>query len=469
MQCILEKEAQWVSPVCFFEMVRGRDAILLHSAGLGRYSIIGFDPFHSMRNEPFDRLQTFLENLGVSQKKKFLPDIPFIGGAMGFVSYDYGAGLQSISQKVRDDLQCPGMYFLFPGKVAVFDHEKQVMYVISWGVNRFVAETGLKDLREIISKTFSKFPQNIFQVNHLYNVDRERRKKSESLFRIAEKIFSKKHSSKPVSNLTFEQYCKKIQRVQEYLQSGDTYQVNFSQRFSAKLQSDPWDVYKRVTNLNPSPFQAFLETPDFSVVCNSPERLVRVFEEEDYFFIETRPIKGTMPRGKTPQEDEVLRQALLASDKDRAELVMIVDLARNDLGRVSVPGSVEVNDDRVIEGYSHVWHTLSNVRGRLRKDVTFPEVFRAVFPGGSVTGCPKKRTMEIIDELEDFRRGVYTGSMGYIGFDGRMDFNIMIRTLFVKNKMAYFHVGGGIVSDSDPTKEYQETLDKAGALLSSLS
>lgn len=469
MQFILEKEEQWVSPVHFFEMVRGRDAILLHSADKARYSIIGFDPFCVMKNETLENLHAFLASLHVSLRHKFLPDIPFFGGAIGFFSYDYGAGLQDVSQKVRDDLRCPDSYFLFPGKVAVFDHEKRVVYFISWGKDRMSAEVGLKNLQKIIPEIFKKFPQDISHVSHHYNAERERRGKNEKISTIAERIFPKKHASKPVSNLTQEQYCEKIQQVKNFLCSGDTYQVNFSQRFSAEIENDPWDIYKRVTNLNPSPFSAFLETPDFSVVCNSPERLVRVFFQEKKFFIETRPIKGTIRRGKTPQEDEDLRQTLLASCKDRAELVMIVDLARNDLGRVCVPGSVFVNEDRVIEGYSHVWHTVSNVRGQLRKDVNFPDIFRAIFPGGSITGCPKKRTIEIIDTLEDFKRGVYTGSMGYIGFDGRMDFNIMIRTLFVKNGMGYLHVGGGIVMDSEPRKEYQETLDKAGAFIQSLS
>ncbi|MBI2463675.1 anthranilate synthase component I family protein [Candidatus Peregrinibacteria bacterium] len=422
-------------------------------------------------------------------------------------------------QRVLDDLQTPDCYFIFPSRVYVFDHEKKCAFVILWGENKASLEKGLSEIDSFFQDAEKEITPDFSQALSKYNVNRTPRPRSSSLKEVVQKVlhkafsrvsfFGPSHELK--SNLSRDQYISKVEGIREYIRAGETYQVNFSQRFSFPFSDDSFRIFERLTSLNPSPFQAYFQCPKISIASCSPERLVSVqpahldgsffdgvffdgrsfdrsFFEKRFFdghsfaqdsnflkdlkhsewVVETRPIKGTISRGKTQEEDEKNQKALLESVKDNAELSMIVDLARNDLGRVCRVGTIEVNEHRVLEGYSHVWHTVSNIRGVLERGKDFSHVIRAVFPGGSITGCPKKRTMEIIDEMEDFKRGVYTGSAGYIGFDGAMDLNIMIRTLVHTSGKVYFHSGGGIVFDSDPEKEYQETLDKAAALKESI-
>jgi para-aminobenzoate synthetase component 1 len=267
------------------------------------------------------------------------------------------------------------------------------------------------------------------------------------------------------SNFTHRDYVRAVARAKEYIAAGDIYQVNLSQRLHAPLASTPFDLYRRLASTNPAPFAAYFETPDAAVVSCSPERFLQVRSG----LVETRPIKGTRPRGSTPTEDRRMAAELLASEKDRAENVMIVDLERNDLGRVCEFGSVHVPELFALESYATVHHLVSTVRGRLRPGTTALDCLRSSFPGGSITGAPKVRSMEIIEDLEPTRRGVYTGAIGYLCFSGDMDVNIVIRTLVVKDGIAYFQVGGGIVADSDPEGEYQETIDKGQALARALA
>jgi len=269
------------------------------------------------------------------------------------------------------------------------------------------------------------------------------------------------------ANMDRASYQRSVEKALEYIRAGDIYQVNLSQRFRAACADDPFDVYLRLRSLSPAPFAAFLRYPDFAVLSSSPERFLRY--EAHGRRIETRPIKGTRPRGVTPWEDEALAQELLASEKDRAENVMIVDLERNDLGRVAEMGSVRVTALCQLESYATVHHLTSAVTARLRDGCDVVDLLRAAFPGGSITGAPKIRAMEIIDELEPVARGVYTGAIGYIRFDGEMDLNIAIRTMVVKGGAAYFHVGGGIVADSHPGLEYEETLHKGAGLARALA
>ena len=271
----------------------------------------------------------------------------------------------------------------------------------------------------------------------------------------------------PKSNISLSMYLQKIAQIKEYLAAGETYQVNFSQKFQTPYGGDAFELYKKVTAINPSPFQFFLETKDFAVISNSPERLMKLKGN----IIETKPIKGTMPRGKNPKEDAVNIKKLLASAKERAELEMIVDLARNDIGKICRPGTVKVTELRAVEKYSHVIHTSATIRGKMQKGRDWLDALHALFPGGSVTGCPKKRTMEIIKKLEGEPRGVYCGSAGYIDLSGDCDFNIMIRTLWLDKKthQLSFRSGGGIVVDSDPEKEYAETMHKSQALMSAVA
>lgn len=241
--------------------------------------------------------------------------------------------------------------------------------------------------------------------------------------------------------------------------------MNLSQRFEADLTIPPYELYRRLRRINPAPFASYLNFAGVSVVSASPERFLKLQGD----WVETRPIKGTRPRGKSAEEDRALAQELLSSIKDRAENVMIVDLERNDLGRVCRYGTVRVVELAILETYPTVFHLTSTVRGRLCPDKTRIDLLKATFPGGSITGAPKVRAMEIIDELEPTRRSVYTGSIGYLSFSGEMDLNIVIRTFLVKEGKAYFQVGGGIVYDSEPEAEYEETLDKAKALFQALN
>ena len=275
---------------------------------------------------------------------------------------------------------------------------------------------------------------------------------------------AKKTDAVLMSNFTPEAYKQAVAQARDYIIAGDIFQVNLSQRLETEIAIHPYELYRRLREINPAPFASYLNFSDVVVVSASPERFLRV--EGD--LVETRPIKGTRPRGKDDLEDEKFSQELLNSEKDRAENVMIVDLERNDLGRVCRFGSVKVTELAILETFPTVFHLTSTVVGRLKPGLSRVDLLKAAFPGGSITGAPKVRAMEIIDELEPTRRSVYTGSIGYLSFHESLDLNIVIRTFLIKENRAYFQVGGGIVYDSDPEAEYQETLDKARALIQAL-
>jgi para-aminobenzoate synthetase component 1 len=266
------------------------------------------------------------------------------------------------------------------------------------------------------------------------------------------------------SNFTPEGYIEAVDRVREYIAAGDVFQVNLSQRFETELTVTPYELYRRLRRLNPAPFASYLNFDGITIVSASPERFLRV----DGDWVETRPIKGTRPRGKNSVEDTMLAQELLNSAKDHAENVMIVDLERNDLGRVCQYGTVKVTELAILETFPTVFHLTSTVIGKLRPDKNRIDLLKAAFPGGSISGAPKVRAMEIIDELEPTRRSVYTGTIGYLSFGRNIDLNIVIRTFIIKGDIAYFQVGGGIIYDSNAEAEYQETLDKAKALIQAL-
>jgi anthranilate/para-aminobenzoate synthase component I len=269
-----------------------------------------------------------------------------------------------------------------------------------------------------------------------------------------------------VAGMSRDAYCAMVERAKAYIAAGDIFQANLAQRFTAMHHgSDGLEVYRRLRAINPAPFAAFVDLGETEVICSSPERLVKVAGRE----VETRPIAGTRPRGATATDDDDLTTDLLLNPKERAEHLMLVDLERNDLGRVCAYGSVKVDELMVTERYSHVIHIVSNIRGLLREGATGFDVLDAVFPGGTVTGVPKIRCMEIIDELEPVSRGLYTGSIGYVSWSGHMDWNIVIRTLTRSRDELAFYTGAGIVADSDPEKEYRETLYKAQALIDAVS
>lgn len=457
-----------MTPRALFEHVRGPYSCLLESGeadgddsakdgvsdqgGSARYSYIVCDPFLVAWSENGVVQTEALRDFGVvrvQEKRHILGGVddgwpiqklleqfrfkdkgpvPFCGGAVGFLTYDYGCRLMEIEQQVHNDLGLPDYMFGFYNTVIAVDHEEGKLYFMALGETDLDAKRALHELEKVLER-----PAGLRRKGEMgaitVSVD-------ESL------------------------YAEKIERVHEFLRNGETYQVNFSVRFEAPCTLDAWSAYERLTEANPSPFACYLEYPEMSVVSCSPELLVRKRGMD----VETWPIKGTVSRGRDKVDDKAAAFALLSSEKNEAELAMIVDLARNDVGKVCDFGTVKVASHRDIEQYSHVIHTVSRVVGRLRYGTSIFDVLKAVFPGGSITGCPKKRTMEIIDQLEHYRRGVYTGSAGFLSFGGDVDLNILIRTMLFKDEKVFFHAGGGIVADSEAGGEYEEVMQKAQAL-----
>lgn len=365
-------------------------------------------------------------------------DLPaFQGGAIGFVSYDYARRIEVLPNMAIDDLQVPDIYFYLFDAWAVLDIESETVTVMKLA-------TSDVDLNQV-EKQWDEASELGLKQRHFSNEAAVEVANDESELTVS------------FAGLQFEQA---VLKIQHYIAQGDVFQVNLSVRQSKALQVDPMTVYEAVRSFNPSPYMAYIAAPEFAVVSGSPELLVKRNGDE----LSTRPIAGTRPRGKSEDEDIRLANELIENEKERAEHVMLVDLERNDLGRVSEYGTVEVNEFMVIERYSHVMHIVSNVRGKVATGKTNADILRAVFPGGTITGAPKIRTMEIIEELEPVRRGLYTGSIGWLGYNGDMEFNIVIRTAFIQDEIAHIQAGAGIVIDSVPAREYQESLNKAKAM-----
>jgi para-aminobenzoate synthetase component 1 len=443
-------------PLCFF-LDSGSDPVKL-----GRYSFIGSDPFLVLtsRNQevrldygdgrtettigdPFEVLRGLLRCYSLEGGGA---EIPLNGGVVGYFSYDLGHFIERLPRMALDDLQLPECYLAFYDTVLAFDHLEGKTYIASSGFpekdeakRQKKAVTRLNEVREIVLG---------------------------GCMRSAETPRVEKASDiKLKSNFSRKQYLKEVSAAREYILAGDIFQVNLSQRFEARLSIAPNQLYYRLRHINPSPFTAYLGFGEVAVACSSPERFLRVRGDR----VQTRPIKGTRRRGRTQAEDAALARELLSSEQDHAENVMIVDVERNDLGRICRYGSVRVTELAILEKYPTVFHLTSTVEGQLRAGKDRIDLLKATFPGGSITGAPKVRAMEIIDELEPTRRGIYTGAIGYLAFSGEMDLNIAIRTFIVKDSRAYFQVGGGIVYDSVPEAEYDETLDKGQALVAALN
>ncbi|HLF19010.1 MAG TPA: aminodeoxychorismate synthase component I [Candidatus Omnitrophota bacterium] len=415
----------------------------------GRYSMLGFDPFYVYQHKgkgSLDKLKEKFYQYGTPQQKS---DVPFSCGMVGFLGYDYGLYQENIPLKATDDLQLPDCFFGFYDCVLVIDHLKNQLMVAATGYpekNSYYQEAKIKDRLDFIEKRLSVLGERTYG--------------SEDCFGGA----PADHELK--SNFTRDQYIQAVTKALRYIEAGDIYQVNLSQRFSfeAPFKLDPVNVYQALRRLSPSSFGGYFQAGKFQIISSSPERFLCLRDDQ----VHTRPMKGTRPRGNTKQEDEKFRREIMESPKDKAELLMITDLERNDLGRVCEYGSIRVKDMRSIEAYKTVYQATSTVEGKLKKDKDGFDLLQACFPGGSVTGCPKIRAMEIIEELEPTRRGIYTGSLGYMDFNGNMDFNILIRTLLTKGHKAHFQVGGGIVADSTAIGEYEETLIKAKAMKAAL-
>lgn len=406
---------------------------------LGRYSFIGSRPFEIIKckntNEnPLDKLKSKMEKYKIENNTK----LPFIGGAVGYLSYDLGNYIEKLPRTAIDDTNVHDLYFCLYDFVIVIDHLEDKKYIATPNINIEKESDLIIEIENIIKNPkFDKTNQN---------------NKNED-----QSVLLK-------SNFKKSQYLDAVEKIKFYIKQGDIYQANLTQRFSGKTTLTSYDLYKKLRGISPAPFAAFLNFEELQVLSNSPERFIKCINKK----IETRPIKGTRPRGNSTEEDLRLQDELKNSEKDKAELLMIVDLERNDIGRVSKIGTVKVPELFVIEPYANVSHLVATVTGELNDSLDSIDVIKATFPGGSITGAPKIRAMEIIDELEPTQRNVYTGSIGYIGFNGDMDLNIAIRTLIKRDENIHFQVGGGITWDSNPEDEYQETLDKAKSITKAL-
>ncbi len=406
----------------------------------GRYDILSADPIKTLVTQgrktcirQGDNLRNSLENPfalvheALGDRIEGLDGIPFCGGAIGYFGYDLARRLERLPSLADHDERIPEMAVAIYDRALVVDHQERRSWVVG-PVSRVNAFREFL-LRGSSGAVFKRPP-----------------------FRVLGRV---------VSNMTHARYLDSVSRIKEYIRNGDCYQVNFAQRFSVAAEGNPWDGYKALRRLNAAPFGAYLNSLHCQILSSSPERFLQCRDG----VVETRPIKGTCPKGKNPIEDLMRREALQASAKDRAENLMIVDLLRNDLGKVCAPGSIMVPELFKLESFSRVHHLISTVTGQLSEEESAVSLLQACFPGGSITGAPKVRAMEVIEELEPQRRGVYCGAIGYLGFDGAMDTNIVIRTLVYANGMARFWAGGGIVDDSDQELEYQETYHKAVPLL----
>ncbi len=437
-------------PHCLF-----LDSAMVHPT-LGRYSFLAADPFDFVQvpadgSDALARLDVRLKRFA-ADRVEGLP--PFQGGAAGLFGYDLGRSLERVPTSATDEFGVPALAVGLYDVVVALDHVDGRAWIISQGFpeieparrERRAAER-LAQIVEIIK------PQPSVATRAATN-SRGIASELSSQYTIA-------GTSGVTSNFSREGYLRAVERVIDYIYAGDVFQVNLSQRLLAPARDEPAALYRRLRRCNPAPFAGYFDLSEFQVVSASPERFLRVLDRE----VEARPIKGTRPRGGVPEIDRAAESELMASEKDRAENVMIVDLLRNDLSRTCQADSVRVGRLCEIEAYRHVLHLVSSVVGRLRDECSPLDLVRGAFPGGSITGAPKVRAMEIIAELEPTARGAYCGSLGYLGFDGSMDLSILIRTITAGRGWWQFPVGGGIVAQSTPEGEYEETWHKAEGML----
>jgi para-aminobenzoate synthetase component 1 len=405
------------------DIIAAAPAVTLVTRG-GKTTVEGCGQTSLETAAPFDLVRSRLENVSGN----FL-HLPFEGGAIGYFGYDLARRIEHLPQLAEDIDQLPEMMVGIYDWTIIVDHQGCKSWLVGQG--RF------EQTREL-------WPQLQQRVNH--NLEHP----------VTEPL---KAVTPFVSAVSRHAYQQAFEAIQEYISAGDCYQVNYTQRYSASVTGDGWLGYQHMRRQNPAPFGAYLLLDDIEVLSFSPERFLQLRHGN----ILTQPIKGTRPRGASPGCDLKLKDQLYNSNKDRAENLMIVDLLRNDLGRVAEPGSIRVPELFKVESYATVHHLVSHITGRLRHDEDALSLLRACFPGGSITGAPKIRAMEIIEELEPYRRGIYCGAISYIGFNGDMDSSIVIRTLVRQGESAHYWVGGGIVADSDADEEYQECMDKAAA------
>lgn len=463
------------TPVSAFLKLRGSGcAFLLESAEqdrrLGRYSFLGTDPREILRlkgeavtisngagehafdlsrshGDPFRMVADRVRRREVSPAPPSVGDLPFLGGAVGYFGFDLVRHVERLPPPPPDDLDLPDAAFLVADVLVVFDHQEHTMSLVT-----------------------HVFPQEEGDTAAAYENALERlRGTRERLMRPAPNADGPRPGQRDLrapirSNMSREDFMSAVGRVKDYIYAGDVFQTVLSQRFEQELDVDGFSVYRGLRTVNPSPYMYYISFGDFEVVGSSPEPLVKVQGDR----VEARPIAGTRPRGPTPEEDQALAQELREDEKERAEHLMLVDLGRNDLGRVCRPGTIQVPEFMGVERYSHVMHLVSGVTGEIRDDCGAADVLRATFPAGTVSGAPKIRAMEIIYELERSRRGPYAGVVGYLDHGGGLDSCLFIRTFVIKEGVAYVQAGAGVVADSDPQREYEETKEKARALFRAL-
>lgn len=446
----------------FLRVAHGRNRVFLLESveggeRLARYSFIGWDPFLVIRGKD-DILVT--EELGevsttagrpLAKMREIsrlyrsvpMPDLPpFLAGGVGYFGYDLVRQFERLPSLATDDLGLDDFHVMYFSTILAFDHLRHRIHIIANILN----PKGVRNLEARYCDAVAR----IEQVEKRLTAPISLPAPAPSTAR-----------PEPASNLTEAQYYANVEKAKSYIQAGDIFQVVLSQRLAMEITCDPFDIYRSLRFINPSPYMIFLRMDKLCLVGASPEMLVKVRGRR----VEYGPIAGTRPRGRTPEEDEDLARDLLADAKERAEHVMLVDLGRNDLGRVCRYGSVKVTDLMRIEKYSHVMHLVSSVEGSLREDLDCFHALEACLPAGTVSGAPKVRAMEIIEELEPCRRGIYGGAVGYADFSGNLDTCIALRTLVIKDNMAYIQAGGGIVADSHPVREREESMNKARALL----
>jgi len=460
------------TPVSAYLKIRGEEhSFLLESIGGGekwaRYCFLGCGPFAVVSSKgpvvtirKNGTVETRTVEKGSSPlavlKDVLLPyrpvkdnDLPlFTGGAVGFISYDMVRFFEKLPDETENDLDIPDSFFVIADTVMIFDNVSQTVKIVS------NAYTEGRDLEEVYGETLKKIDALAVKLQ-----------KGAPGFSSARNDGEKSGDLSFTSNFEEEQFKQAVLKIKKFILEGDVIQVVLSQRLKINYSEDPFTIYRALRTINPSPYMYYLEFDDLRIVGSSPETLISL----DGRNMEVRPIAGTRRRGESDEEDEKLEEELLADKKEMAEHVMLVDLGRNDLGRVAEINSVEVNEKFKIERYSHVMHIVSNVRAVLSEGRDCYDIINAAFPAGTLSGAPKIRAMEIIDELEPTRRGLYGGAVGYISFNGNMDTAIAIRTLLIKGSEAYLGVGAGIVADSDPEKEFKETMDKGKALLAAIA
>ena len=413
---------------------------------LGQYSMVGINPYLEMKEKDGicfiddkpqscsfeEEMKQYLE----ANKEENDTGLPFISGAMGYLSYDYGRKFEKIKSRHEESIHIPTAYFCFYDNYLIEDCHNEKIYVVAKGILRDAKEA-IDEITSLIEKTSNNGDET------------PQRQEKTANFQ---------------ANFEKEKYKEAVQKMIDYIVAGDIYIANMTQQLVATSDKEPYEVFKYLRKYNPSPFGSYFNYGDFQIVSASPERFLKVRDR----VVETRPIKGTRKRGDTPQEDKALKEELRLSGKDRSELLMIVDLLRNDISRVCEANSVQVTEHFAVETYATVFHLVTTIIGRLKAENDIMDLIKAAFPGGSITGAPKIRAMEIIDELENGRRGLYTGSIGYLGLDGNSDLNIVIRTAVYQEGQYHIGAGGGITCESETEFEYEETLQKARAVLEAI-